>query len=315
MDIDVFSPAELPAVVRTLRTALRPEGPLNAAERTFLETFSRIVRHDWNEDQDPAPIASTDVEVAGAHQRKRLVQLAAIAALFTHPIRSECVGYVKALATALGTRDPVLPVLEAVASGRRLSARLRTARRGMRAMLKEAYAAEGVAGVARFVGAMLLKLTVNRDRMWQYKRLGLLPQGTVGRTYWEHLTSLGYAFPGEPAGIPDSVAYHDVGHVLSGYDTTPAGEIQQGCFQGGNRREDGFFFIQFAILQFHHGIQLTPAAKGETGYFHPAKVLWAIHRGASCKVDITHQWNFWPLMPLALGDAREQCGLLPALPA
>jgi ubiquinone biosynthesis protein Coq4 len=151
--------------------------------------------------------------------------------------------------------------------------------------------------------------------MWQYKRLGLLPQGTLGRTYWEHLTALGYAFPGEPAGIPDSVAYHDVGHVLSGYDTTPAGEIQQGCFQGGNRREDGFFFIQFALLQFHHGIRLTPAAKAETGYFHPVKVLWAIHRGASCQVDITHQWNFWPLMPLGLHEARQQCGVLPPLPA
>jgi ubiquinone biosynthesis protein Coq4 len=156
---------------------------------------------------------------------------------------------------------------------------------------------------------------VNRDKMWQYKRLGLLPQGTLGRTYWEHLTALGYALPGEPAGIPDSVAYHDVGHVLSGYDTTPAGEIQQGCFQGGNRREDGFFFIQFAVLQFHHGIRLTPAARGEVGYFDPVKILWAIHRGASCNVDITHQWNYWPLMPLSLSEARDQCGLLPALDA
>jgi len=125
---------------------------------------------------------------------------------------------------------------------------------------------------------------------------------------------LGYGFPGEPAGIADSVAYHDdVAHVLAEHDTTPSGEIQQGCFQGGNRREDGFFFIQFAILQFHHGIRLRPVSPSEVGHFDPQKVLWAIHRGASCRVDFTHQWNYWPLMPLPLGEASEQCGLLPSL--
>jgi hypothetical protein len=312
MDIDVFSPAELPVVVRTLRTALRPEGPLDPSERTFLETFSRIVREPWDDMRDPEPIAARDVDVAGAHRRKRLVQLASIAALFTQPIRAASTRYVRELADALGASEPVLAVLEALARGKRLTARVLTARRGLTAILKEAYAAEGAAGVARFVAALFLGARVNRDKVWQYKRLGLLPAGTLGRTYWEHLTALGYAFPGEPKGIPDSVAYHDVGHVLSGYDTTPRGEIQQGCFQGGNRRHDGFFFIQFALLQFHHGIRLTPAAKGETGYFDPVKVLQAIHRGASCSVDITHGWNYWPLMPLALGDARERCGVVPA---
>jgi hypothetical protein len=96
-------------------------------------------------------------------------------------------------------------------------------------------------------------------------------------------------------------------------DTTPLGEIQQGSFQGGNRREDGFFFVQFVILHFHHGIQITPVAKAETGTFDPRKVLWAIHRGAKCPVDMTHQWNFWPLMTLTLDEARAKCGLLPKL--
>jgi hypothetical protein len=109
------------------------------------------------------------------------------------------------------------------------------------------------------------------------------------------------------------VSYHDVAHVLSGYRTDPDGEIQQGSFQGGNRREDGFFFIQFVLLQFHQGIQLTPVAKPEVGYFDPAKVLWAIHRGAKVNVDVTHQWNYWPLMPLGVDEARQKISLLPKL--
>lgn len=91
------------------------------------------------------------------------------------------------------------------------------------------------------------------------------------------------------------------------------GEIQQGAFQGGDRRQDGFFFVQFVLLQFHHRVRLTPAAAPEVGYFDPEKVLWAVHRGAACTVDITHQWDYWPLMPLPLDEARARCNLLPGL--
>ena len=42
-----------------------------------------------------------------------------------------------------------------------------------------------------------------------------LPDGTLGREYWKHMTTVGFGFPGEPAGIPLPVAYHDVAHVLA----------------------------------------------------------------------------------------------------
>jgi hypothetical protein len=125
----------------------------------------------------------------------------------------------------------------------------------------------------------------------------------------------GFGFPGEPGGIPDAVAYHDIAHVLAGHDATPTGEIQQGSFQGGNRREDGFCFVQFVLLQFHQGIRITPTTAAQVGHFDPELVLWAIHRGAQCAVDMTQQWNYWPLMSLPLAEARARCGLLPKLSA
>jgi hypothetical protein len=205
----------------------------------------------------------------------------------------------------------VIDVIDALHRGRRLTVRLLAMRRAFGAILKEAHAAEGLRGVLRFLAAMWFKAAVNKDRVWDYKRLGLLPEGTLGREYWKHMTTVGFAFPGEPAGIADSVTYHDIAHVLAEHAATPLGEIQQGSFQGGNRREDGFFFIQFVILHFHHGVRITPGAPPTVGQFDPEKVLWAIHRGAQCSVDMTHQWDFWPLMPLTLEEARERCGLLP----
>jgi hypothetical protein len=312
MDIDVFPSTELPTVFRVLRTALTPEGLLEPRERLFLDTYARI--HGLAlAGADPLPVSAEDVQIEGAHQRKRLVQLSAVAALLTSPVNSGSVRFVRDLSRHLGAYDPVLDILSALEKKQLLKVKLLARRRAFKALAKEAYQAEGLVGVFRFFGAMFLGTSVNKDKLWNYKRLGLLPEGTLGREYWKHLTEVGFGFPGEPGGIADSVAYHDIAHVLAEHDTTPLGEIQQGSFQGGNRREDGFFFVQFVILHFHHGIQITPVAPPETGNFDPQKVLWAIHRGAKCTVDMTHQWNFWPLMSLSLEQARAKCGLLPKL--
>jgi hypothetical protein len=313
MDIDVYSSRQLETVFRVLRTALNPSGALEPRERLFLQTYARITGYALSP-ADPSVVDPRDVHIEGVHQRKRLIQLSAVAALLSNPVKPGSVAFLKQLSRQLATRDSVIDVVDALQQGRRVKARMLAVRRAFRALIKEAYLAEGAIGVVRFFGAMFFKASVNKDKHWNYKRLGLLPEGTLGREYWKHLTQVGFGFPGEPGGIADSVAYHDIGHVLAEHDTTPEGEIQQGSFQGGNRREDGFFFIQFVILQFHHGMRVTPVAPPQVGKFDPEKVLWAIHRGAKCNVDITHQWNFWPLMSLTLQEARAKIALLPKLP-
>lgn len=314
MDIDVFSRPQQEIVFRVLRTALSREPALADRERLFLDTYARITGYDLPQ-ADPLAIHPMEVEIDGAHQRKRLVQLAAVAALLNHPIRPASIRFVESLARQLMTHDPVIEVMKALAARQHFKVRVLAMRRAMRALLKEAWQHSGWRGALGFAGAMFLGVAASADRLWSFKRLGLLPEGTLGRAYWTHMTDTGFGFPGEKGGIPGPVAYHDVAHVLAGHDTTPLGEIQQGSFQAGNRREDGFFFLQFVLLQFHHGVKITPTAPPRYGQFHPDKVLWAIHRGAQCPVDMTHQWDFWPLMPLPLEDARARLGLLPKLPA
>jgi len=38
-------------------------------------------------------------------------------------------------------------------------------------------------------------------------------------------------------------------------------------------------------------------------------------RQRECPVDLTHGWNHWPLMPLAVDEARQRIGLLPKFEA
>ena len=81
-------------------------------------------------------------------------------------------------------------------------------------------------------GALFFGAAVNREMLWNYKRLGLLPEGTLGREYWKHLTEVGFGFPGEPGGIAESVAYHDIAHVLAEHDTTPLADRQLRSAEG-----------------------------------------------------------------------------------
>lgn len=314
MDIDVFPRESQDIVFRVLRTALSREPALEDRERLFLETYATITGYALPP-AGPRTIHPSEIEIDGARQRKRLVQLAAVAALLGHPVKRASIRFVEDVARQLVTHDPVIAVLHALAQNKLLKVRVLAMRRALRALFKEAWLHGGWRGVLGFFGAMLLGTAASADRLWSYRRLGLLPEGTLGRAYWTHMVATGFGFPGERGGIPGAVAYHDVAHVLAGHDTSPLGEIQQGSFQAGNRREDGFFFLQFVLLQFHHGVKVTSTAPPRHGQFQPDKVLWAIHRGAQCPVDMTHQWDFWPLMPLPLEDARARCGLLPKLEA
>ena len=310
MDIAVFAPHELDTVFRVLRTALSPYLPLKPREKSFIDAYARIAGYRI-EPPGPLAIDACDVRIFGMRQRKRLVQLAVLAALLSRPIRPGSVRFVRALSDRLQAPEPAIEVLEALRDERHYKVRYLVMKRMLRIVVKEAARAEGTMGSLRFLAALFFKRAVNKDKLWSYKRLGLLPEGSYGRELWKHMTERGFSFPGEPGGIPDAAAYHDAGHVLAGNDTTPLGEIQQAAFQAGSRRHDGFAFIQFAVLQFHHGLQQTPIAEPEIDHFDPEKVLWSLHRGAKCNVDITHQWDFWPLMPLAIEEARERCGLLP----
>lgn len=313
MDIAIFTPAEIPVVFRALRTAVAGSAPLDAAARDFLAACCEFAPIDLAPDDiqpvDPSIVAD---RLTRPHARRRLVQLAAAGALLRVPVTREAAAFVHGLADALSAPDPVVRVLDALSRGRRMRACLLTRKRVFGIVLRETWASDGMPGLLRFFGAMFLRVAVDKAHLWSFKKLGLLPDGTLGREFWRHTTESGFGFPGEKGGIPSTVVYHDVGHVLTGYDTTPRGEIQQAAFQAGNRRDDGFGFLQFALLQFHQGIRVTPIAPPVQGCFDPHRVLRAIARGARCNVDITHGWNFWPLLPLPIADVRQRLAITPA---
>src|SRR6266496_2243190 len=239
MDLVVLGQKETPFALRALRDVVASNGTITAAERRFIEVIAEL--HGAKVDVDSLPSVAPG-EVAEAitepHQRKRIVQLATIAAMVEGDVTAAEAAAVKRLAAALKVDEASLKVLDELAAEHVLLTRFDMMRRIMGRVGSRAYQEEGLAGIRK----MIAPFTGAEDAgvAWRYKQLGLLPEGTLGREFWEHCTKNRFAVPGEKGGIPERLVFHDFGHVLAGYDTTPEGEIQQGAFQGGFVREDGF---------------------------------------------------------------------------
>src|SRR5262245_50527170 len=311
MDLVVLSPEQTPFALRALRNVVASNGAITPAERRFIEVVAEL--HGTTVDVGTlSKIAPGEVAevIKEPHQRKRVVQLAAIAAMVEGDVTPAEATAVRELATGLGVQERALKVLDSIAADHSMLTRFDMLRRIMGKFGTKAYEEEGFAGVRK----MMAMFGVGEDPAvaWKYKQLGLLPEGTLGREFWEHCTKNRFAVPGEKGGIPERMVSHDWGHVIAGYDTRPESEIQQGAFQGGFVREDGFAFLMFVVMQFHLGMKVTPVTDGFTGLFDVQNVLRAAQRGAACKVDLSDHWDAFAVADAPLEQIRAEYGA-PAL--
>lgn len=306
MDIVVFSRSELNIALRALRDVASDNGVFSEAERDFIVAVGHL--HGTVVDPDAlAPISREEI-VAGIvdpHARKRLVQLALILALVEGELDEETPEFIRSLAGDLAIEDGGLEVLEEVANGDLMFARLDMVRR-LRANM-----AAGIT-LPKALKMLLPTLGIPNDALAaRYVALGDCAPGTFGRAFFDHYRNHGFALPGEKRSVPERMTFHDAGHVLSGYDIDPAGEIQQAAFQAGFMRRDGFAVLLFGILQFHMGLRITPVARAERGYFDVKKVLAAAQRGASCKVDLSADWDLFAVKDVPLESLRASYGVPP----
>ncbi len=305
MDLQVFNDRELDAVLRALRHVALANDRFTDAERALIEGVAHIHGHAIDA-QSLEPIALEDVTTAivDPHRRKRAVQLAIVTALVEGTPSPETFDAVRAFAKALEIGEEGLDVLYELTYGQAFFARIDMIRRFRRFMLN----ADG------FPGFMKLLLPIfgiggDKELAARYRALESCPPGSLGRALYDHFEENKFKFPGEPGGIP--MVFHDLGHVLAGYGTDPESEIQQAAFQAGFVRKDGFTFLLFGLLQFHIGMRLTPVAKGYRGLFDVSKVLTALRRGAACKADLTHGYDFFADKDRPLEDVRRELGIPP----
>jgi tellurite resistance protein len=321
MDIAIFSTQELPLVLRSLITVAANPNALTLREQQFLDVILALHQQNDSTTQHPAIIGTfvTLSQVAQVitqpHHRKRLLQMAIVMAMVDGESSPHQQKALRSLARAFSVDEPGLRVLQEAAQGHQRLARFDLFRRMMKKLVVPAFHDEGIGGVKKIIEALFFKRGEDPTVAKKYHQLGKLPKGTLGYTFWQHYTENHFAFPGEAGGIPERLVFHDMGHMLSGYDTSPQGEIQQGAFQSGFIHEDGFAFLLFVIFQFHWGIKITPIADASQGLFDIPLVLHALQRGSDCRVDLSDHWNFWEVVDLPLEEVRDRYGIPPFRPS
>jgi hypothetical protein len=294
--------------------AMRGDAQVTAADRASLAAVHHYLFRQ-NETLDitglprvrPAELSAIlgDRELAAA-----AVRFMAVMALVDGHLDTDKIAAVLAYAAALGIDEDYLRELTAAAHGHLRWALMDMTRRNMESITGKPWLSEDV------MGWMLPYRGGGADPALaaRYRALAALPAGSFGRAYWDHYQVNGYALPGEENGLNEAFATpHDSTHVLSGYDTSPEGELMVSTFTAAmHRREPMAGHILPVIFSWHLGIKINDVARSATGALDPDKFWAAWARGAEITVDLfAPDWSFWARAEESLASLRQRYNVPP----
>ncbi|MEM9456879.1 MAG: hypothetical protein AAGF11_22060 [Myxococcota bacterium] len=314
MQIIVPNETEAHAGLRALKTVLTCTAPLNPIETRLLGAAQTHVlqRHF---DLEALPPIEPD-ELAAAFERPALRQQivnAMIVASFVSGDASEAqVEQIERFAAALGVEPAGLDNVR-----RLIRKRLAMLRYDV---LRHMYIGEQIAEIWNDKGFRGILEVVGNLRGWReepelaarYQALESLPPGTLGREFYDHCRGNGFPMPGERYGVIERMVVHDMAHVLGGYGTDSAGEMQVAAFTAGFRREQSLYIMMFVLCQFDLGVHIAPVAPPELGMFEPDAFLRALMRGSKMNVDLFGDWDYWAVIDEPVEVLRERYGIAAA---
>lgn len=145
----------------------------------------------------------------------------------------------------------------------------------------------------------------DRGTAARYAALAELPEGTLGRVFFEHCRTNRFPLPGERRGLPEPMIFHDMGHGLVGAGTDIAGETRMAGFEAGCFGASGFTMLEFALLLFHLGAKLPTDAAPAVGAVDASILLASYLDGRRCKLDLL-AWDPWLDIAEPIATLRER---------
>lgn len=311
-------PEEALLCLLAVRSVALRQGVIPPAARALMEAAKRSVLNIDADIEALAPIAPAEL-AAGLHTpglADQVIQAMIVVVLADGEPDPERFARVEAFAAALGVTTAALKTVRLLCERHTLLCRLDWLRRShIKDMLVDQYRHHG--GLRGAVEGLLGMRGVLEDpaSARRYIALGELPPDTLGHAFFKHYRDNGFAFPGEKFGFPDAGVYHDFSHVLGGYDTTPQGEHCVAGFQAGYKRVNPFYVILLPAFSFGAGVNVTPLDQPHiTGILAEpglaARFIDAVERGSRVNTDLSDNWDFWPLMPLPLDEARRRLNVI-----
>ena len=312
MEFKIPSPEQAYWGLRAMKTVALADGALDESELHLMEAIQNVFGTTHPLDQlDPIAPADLSRALPDPQIRRQLINGLIVMSLIDQKPSPQEAALLEQFAEALGVTAPEVKDLRHMVKREIVQLRLDVARRfWLREKVREIWRNEGLRGIYKFVRGLMGKYE-HATLAARYQALEHYPPGSLGRSYWEYCRKNGFALPGERGGAPEPILFHDCAHVLSGYGTTPDGEVQVACFSAGFQRRDPFLFVFFVLLQFHLGVRLTPITQARTGFFDPEKALIAMRRGAAMNIDLNNGWDYWPVMGERVEELRRRYNILP----
>lgn len=312
MELHLPTTDEARAGLRAVKTVLTLEAPLNPIELKLIAAAQRhVLRSDVDIDAlRPVTPAELREAVTRPEIRAQILTGIVVATFSSGDARPAQLETIEAYRAALDVELPELDDLRLLVERRLTLMRFDIIRR--------MYIGEGLAKIWRSEGVRGLVSRLAVFRGWsedpalaaRYRALRQLPEGTLGRELVEHFRRGGFALPGERFGAPEMIVVHDMAHVLSGYGTDPAGELQVAAFTAGFRkREQSLPILMFVIAQFDLGIPMVPVAAPELGNLDADAFLAAFVRGAKMTVDLFEDWDMWAVIDQPVSELRRRYGI------
>jgi hypothetical protein len=258
----------------------------------------------------PAALATALVE---GPQRLAVGRLLCIAALVDGVIDAERIACLGRFATALGLHEQYLVDLAEAAAGHLAWVGADLSRQNVVSLTHGAvqrvddydlypYRARG--GDAALVA--------------RYEALAALPPGTLGREFLDWYGNHHFALPGDAESVAEAfVQPHDSTHLLSGYSTSPQGELLVSAFTSGmvGEGEPLGSHILPVLFSFHLGIRLNDLAGAWRGAFDGEKFFHAWDRGTRTATDLfAADWDFWSVASVPIADLRLRYAVPPLDP-
>jgi hypothetical protein len=301
------TPTQADVIVRAMKCVATGDGAvaLSTADVAAIEACHHVMLHR----PEPLDVAAlrpiTPAEVAGlvggGEIGEHTVQFLAVVALVDGSVRRDRIDVVARYSAAMGLREDYLDELIAAGEGRLQWAIADMSRRNVVSI------SDG-------------RLRPDDFALWPYREapdpalaaryLGLagLSRGTLGREFHCWYSTHGFAFPGQPDAVNEVFTCpHDSTHLLSGYSTSPQGELLVSTFTAGmHPLEPMAGHVLPVIFSWHLGIELNPLAGSWAGALDPRKFWVAWERGAEATGDpFAADWDFWSLAATPLEDLKR----------
>lgn len=284
---------------------------LTETDRQLLHCASEHIFHLPREVE--ALGAASPEELAEAltdeRERQRAITFLTLPAYSEAEICAPRLARIERFASALGVETDALRDLQRIRDGQMFRLKLDF----LRKMMAAGFFPEG--NLVTKLGAAIQLLKEQRGDASVAKRfqaLEHLPEGTLGRAYFDFYRLRGYSLPGEKGCIPEAfITVHDSSHILGGFNTDQAGEIGVAAFQAGYVERHPYEVLLDGLAAFQLDIMLDPplGVPSSRGLLDPHLLMVGLERGMKMPRDLMRDWDYGSDFERPVETLRAEFGI------